>query len=162
MNSLFAFTDLPKFKEAILMFKKDEAATFQSNEDDKAGIVDINNQDESFYWDLRKEDPRDPSTGWKLKKEWPEKDGVKVIQFEKKKQDTKMNMMYSESIYRGVKPATFIDFIRNMEKDPEIIKHHKKFEVLERDENGYPQLIYTLNKMPMMTDREGIARMTSK
>ena len=53
VNSLFSFTDLPKFKESILMFKKDEAATFQSNEDDKAGIVDINNQDEGFYWELR-------------------------------------------------------------------------------------------------------------
>ena len=73
-----------------------------------------------------------------------------------------MNMMYSESIYRGVKSATFLDFIRNMEKDPESIKHHKKFEVLERNENGYPSLIYTLSKMPMMTDREGIARITSK
>tara|TARA_B110000285_G_C14716273_1_gene420069 strand:+ start:346 stop:585 length:240 start_codon:yes stop_codon:yes gene_type:complete len=78
VNGLFAFTDFNKFKEAILMFKKDEAATFQSNEDDKAGIADISNQDESFYWKLREEDPKDPSTGWALKKEWPEKDGVKV------------------------------------------------------------------------------------
>ena len=28
VNCLFAFTDFSKFKEAILMFKKDEAATF--------------------------------------------------------------------------------------------------------------------------------------
>lgn len=61
------------------MFKKDEAATFQSNQDDKDGVIDISNQDESYYWELKKQDPRDPSTGWALKKEWPEKDGVKVI-----------------------------------------------------------------------------------
>jgi len=73
-----------------------------------------------------------------------------------------MNMMYSESIYRGVKPATFSDFIQNMEKDPDHIKHHKKWDVLERDEKNYPALIYTLNKMPMMTDREGIVRVTHK
>lgn len=100
--------------------------------------MDINNQDESFYWELRKQDPRDPSSGWSLKKDWPEKDGVKVVQFEKKMEGTKLNMMYTESIHRGVKPATFIDFIRNMEKDPESIKHYKKFIVLERDDKGYP------------------------
>jgi hypothetical protein len=76
VNGLFGFTDFNKFKESILLFKKDEAATFQSNEDDKAGIVDISNQDESYYWKLREEDPKDPSTGWVMKKKWPEKDGV--------------------------------------------------------------------------------------
>ena len=144
------------------MFKKDEAATFESNEDDKAGAQDISNQDESYYWKLREEDVKDPSTGWALKKEWPEKNGVKVTQYQKKMPDTKMNMMYSESIYKGVKPATFLDFIRNLEKNPEHLKHHKKWIVLERDESGYPCLVYTLNKMPMMTDREGIVRFTGR
>ena len=46
-----------------------------------------------------------------------------------------MNMMYSESLYRGIKPATFYDFIQNMEKDPDHIKQHKKWIVLERNEN---------------------------
>ena len=49
-----------------------------------------------------------------------------------------------------------------MEKDQESIKHHKKFIVLERNEQGFPSQIYTLSKMPMMTDREGIVSLTGK
>ena len=32
MNTLFGLTNFDKFKESILMFKRDEASTFKSNE----------------------------------------------------------------------------------------------------------------------------------
>jgi len=35
----------------------------------------------------------------------------------------------------------------------------KKIEILERDERGMPTQYYTLSKIPMMTDREGLMNM---
>ena len=35
-------------------------------------------------------------------------------------------------------------------------------EIMEQDADGYPTLMYSKNKMPMMTDRENLCRITRK
>lgn len=156
VNTLFGFTNFDKFKESILIFKKDEAASFQANEDDIQGSQEIANADESFYWKLKEENVRDPSTGWASKLDMKEKDGVKVQLWSKKMPDTKMNMMYSEAVYKGIKMITFFNFIKDFEKTMKDQPMIKQFKVLTRDENGYPEITYSITKAPMMSDRENL------
>ena len=70
--------------------------------------------------------------------------------------DTKMNMMHTELVWKDIKHSTYKDFLCNIEKNQQMMQGMKKIEIAERDEEGYPKVFYTLKRMPMMTDREGV------
>lgn len=53
------------------------------------------------------------------------------------------------------------DFLTNMEKQMDS-KQIKKFEVVERYPDNMPKIIYTLAKIPMMTDRENLITFTKR
>ena len=164
MNQLFGLTNFDKFKESILQFKRDDASTFQSNEEDAKGVQDMSNLDEDFYWKLKAEDVRDPKTGWskKMDSKKVSADGPTVSFFQKTMSETKLNMTYCEVFYPKLKMAAFKDFFQNIEKNEEMMQGVQKFDVVSRGEDGFPEIMYSLQKIPMMTMRENLMKITSK
>lgn len=49
-----------------------------------------------------------------------------------------------------------------MEKNKEMMQGVQKFDVLSRSPEGYPETVYSLQKIPMMTLRENLMKVTSR
>ena len=124
----------------------------------------MSNLDEDFYWKLKAEDVRDPKTGWskKMDSKKVSADGTTVSFFQKTMSETKLNMTYCEVFYPKLKMAAFKDFFQNIEKNEEMMQGVQKFDVVSRGEDGFPEIMYSLQKIPMMTMRENLMKITSK
>mgnify|MGYP001051208234 CR=1 FL=1 len=99
----------------------------------------------------------DPKFCWVKKLEQVETDG-NIFTFWQKQTSGQVNVMCVQSILKGIKKATMIDFMRNIESQMKDMKHLKEYKVLEWDDQGLPSVIYSRNKLPMMTDRESLIR----
>jgi hypothetical protein len=104
---------------------------------------------------------KDPKNGWTQKLEQIEKDG-NIFRFWQKKTDGTANIMCVQCLLKGIKKETLVDFMQNIESEMKEMKHLKQFKVLEVDDQGLPLIIYSRNKLPMMTDRESLIRQTRK
>ena len=62
VETLFGFTDFSKFKKQMLEVKAGEITVKQYEPDQGIGKTD-----DSFFWDLLKEDVNDKSLGWQKK-----------------------------------------------------------------------------------------------
>ena len=71
-------------------------------------------------------------------------------------------MTYCEVFYPKLKMAAFKDFFQNIEKNEEMMQGVQKFDVVSRGEDGFPEIMYSLQKIPMMTMRENLMKITSK
>lgn len=163
VNTLFGFIDFGKFKESILIFKKDVADSYKANEDDINDNQEMSGLDESFYWKLKEENPKDPNSGWNHQNKGVEKDGILVDIWSKKMADTKLNTFHSQSYYRGLKKDCAVKYFKHQDTlgwDQEFMKMHQKAEVVERHPDGSCKIIYTLSKAGMMSAREGLMQMS--
>lgn len=66
--------------------------------------------DESFYWKLKEEKPKETDSGWSHQNKGVEKDGILVDIWSKKMPDTKLNTFHSQSYYRGLKKDCCVQY----------------------------------------------------
>ena len=66
------------------------------------------------------------------------------------------------AILKGVTTEAFWIHINNIEENTKKVKNVKKFEIIERDEDGFPKIMYSLAKIPLMTDRENLCRLSKR
>merc|ERR1712071_530505 len=81
-----------------------------------------------------------------------------------KKQEGKVFIMRNEMTMKDIKMATFNEFAANFDKqmDDKEMKHIKEFKVVTKLEDGTPEIMYSRSKMPMMTERENLVKITKR
>ena len=75
---------------------------------------------------------------------------------------SKLDMSRAECRFDNVTLDSWDSFVSNIEKNMTEAqkKQIKEFVVIERDKDGFPTVMYSRTKMPMMTDRDNLIRMS--
>lgn len=155
VNSLFSFIDFEKFKESILLYKKDKVDG--SQQIDTFGS--IGSQDpQALFEKILAEEYADGANQWKFKLEKEFKRGLKVKMWAKRLESghdmhradfnmPNISMQQADSYVKDFDTKNTDPFVESMT-------------VLSRDEtHKYATVTRIISKIPMMTKRESVMAM---